>query len=61
MPLFKGQRILIINSKDYQEISWNNNKHITTIEMSVNGQLLKYFGKIRWKGALNNEKMYSWN
>lgn len=28
---------------------------IATIDMSVNGQLLKYFGKIRLKRALNNE------
>lgn len=30
---------------------------IVTIAMSVNGQLLKYFCKIRWKRALNNDKI----
>lgn len=30
---------------------------IATIDMSVNGQLLKYFGKIRLKRAWNNEIM----
>ena len=40
--------------KDYQKVNWNNNnKHdCPTIEMSVNGQLLKYFGKITWKRAI---------